>query len=285
MAIQMQMNIRTATRDDTQQLANLIHFEAYVHRHLDYRPPLDWIGMNPFPILIKRGEILAALACPPDPPQVAWVRLFATSNRIMVEQAWQYLWGEARAQLCQDHKPQWVAALPMYSWFERLLSQNGFEQTYQIVMLRCEIDRLPREVTPSSTSIRPMTLDDLALVEDIDTQAFAPLWQNSKAYLEVAFRQAAVATIAERDGKPVGYQISTITPVGGHLARLAVFPEIQGQGVGWALLQDLLTQFARRGARILTVNTQKDNLTSLKLYKAAGFQLTGEEYPVYQQAM
>jgi ribosomal-protein-alanine N-acetyltransferase len=285
MAIQTQMNIRTATRDDLQQLANLIHFEAYVHRHLDYRPALDWVGSHPFPVLEKRGEIYAALACPPDPPQIAWVRLFAANNRLAIERAWEYLWDTAKVQLYQEHKSIQAAALPMYSWFEKLLSHNGFQQTHQIVMLRCEIDRQTREKLASSTIIRPMTLDDLALVEDIDTRSFTLLWQNSKAYLEIAFRQAAVAAIAEYDGEPVGYQISTATPVGGHLARLAVYPKMQGKGIGRALLQDLLSQFARRGARALTVNTQKDNLASLKLYKAAGFQLTGEEYPVYEQPL
>jgi ribosomal protein S18 acetylase RimI-like enzyme len=106
--------------------------------------------------------------------------------------------------------------------------------------------------------------------------------QNSLTYLEIAFRQAAVATVAEYEGQLVGYQISTGTPIGGHLARLAVLPHLQGKGIGYALLYDLLNQFTRRGARTITVNTQKDNLASLSLYRKSGFQMTGEEYPIYQ---
>jgi ribosomal protein S18 acetylase RimI-like enzyme len=79
-----------------------------------------------------------------------------------------------------------------------------------------------------------------------------------------------------------GYQISTGTPIGGHLARLAVKPEFQGKGVGYALVYDLIRQLLRRGARVITVNTQKDNLASLTLYKRIGFVLTGEKYPIYQ---
>ena len=79
-----------------------------------------------------------------------------------------------------------------------------------------------------------------------------------------------------------GYQISTSTPMGGHLARLAVLPENQDHGIGKALLVDLLSQFARRGIVKVTVNTQADNLSSLNLYHKLGFHLTGEEYPVYQ---
>ena len=130
-----------------------------------------------------------------------------------------------------------------------------------------------------------MTLDDLEAVQDIDQAAFTPVWQNSLSYLEFAFRQAVSATVAESQGRLVGYQISTETPVGGHLSRLAVYPTHHGKGIGYTILLDLLNQFARRGVRAVTVNTQKDNLASLNLYRKAGFRLTGEEYPFYQLAL
>jgi ribosomal protein S18 acetylase RimI-like enzyme len=70
--------------------------------------------------------------------------------------------------------------------------------------------------------------------------------------------------------------------MGGHLARLAVRPEYQGNGIGEALVRDMLSQFYRRGAQTVSVNTQKDNRASISLYQKAGFRLTGEEYPLYQ---
>jgi ribosomal-protein-alanine N-acetyltransferase len=80
----------------------------------------------------------------------------------------------------------------------------------------------------------------------------------------------------------IGYQISTASPMGGHLARLAVRPQYQKNGIGYALVKDALDQFKRRGTLRVTVNTQKDNAVSLSLYLKAGFQSVGEEYPVYQ---
>jgi ribosomal protein S18 acetylase RimI-like enzyme len=112
--------------------------------------------------------------------------------------------------------------------------------------------------------------------------AFGGVWQNTAACLEIAFLQSAAATIAEQDGEPVGYQISTGSQMGGHLARLAVLPEYHNQGVGYTLVDDLLSLFEKRGAHHVTVNTQHDNLASLALYRKAGFRLTGEEYPVYE---
>jgi ribosomal-protein-alanine N-acetyltransferase len=177
---------------------------------------------------------------------------------------------------------QWVAAIPMHRWFENLLQHGAFQCTEHILMLSWESVDIPVAPLANAFHIRPMTLDDLGNIEKIDVAAFSPLWQNSQAYLELAFRQAAVATVAELDNHMVGYQISTATPIGGHLARLAVLPNLQGHGVGYALVRDMLSQFTRRGARKVTVNTQKDNLASLSLYHKLGFEQTGEEYPVYQ---
>ena len=285
MVVQTPLLIRAALPDDLPQLANLIHFETYVHRHLDYRLPLDWIGYEPFLVADGGQGITAALACPPDPPDVAWLRLFAVSNTLPIQSTWQALWEVANARLSETSQSKWAAAIPMYDWFGRLLAKQGFERAHQIVMLSWERKNEPEAPPHGFVIIRPMTLDDLPDVEMIDVAAFAPVWQNAQAYLELAFRQAALASVAVLDGRTVGYQISTATPMGGHLARLAVDPHLQGHGIGCTLVQDLLNQFARRGARTVTVNTQRDNKASLALYRRAGFQLTGEEFPFYQLAL
>lgn len=282
MAISSQAIARSADPKDLSRLANLIHFEVYVHRHLDYRPPLDWIGHTPFLVLEQVSRIEAALACPPDPPAIAWIRVFAAATQIPVVTAWDVLWSEAYAQLLGDQTIQYAAAIPLYGWFEALLKRSHFQKTHSIVMLSWDSPSLPETPPNPAVSIRPMTLDDLIEVETIDAASFSLVWQNSRTYLEIAFRQAAVATVVEYEGQLVGYQISTGTPIGGHLARLAVLPHLQGKGIGYTLLYDLLSQFMRRGARTITVNTQKDNLASLSLYHKSGFQLTGEEYPIYQ---
>ena len=272
--------IRNASLEDHQKLAYLVHFESYIHRHLDYRAPLEWLGSQPFIILEEKKDLTAALACPADPPQVAWVRLFAVAYQASIESAWAALWPQARAQL--SPAVRWVAAIPLHDWFETLLVQNQFQKTHSIVMLNWEAQPVQPAPLPPLLNIRPMSLDDLATVEVIDNAAFVPVWQNSLMCLEYAYRQAAIATVVELDSKLIGYQISTPTHQGGHLARLAILPEFQGKGYATALLGDLLSRFSRRGARQVTVNTQKENFASLALYKKAGFHFTGEEFPIYQ---
>ncbi len=276
-----QTTIRPAAAEDRQKLANLIHFEIHVHRHLDWRTPLDWIGYTPYLVYEQRKGLQAALACPPDPPQVAWVRLFAVSQNLSIERAWDVLWPEALEQLHHMHDIRWVAALTLWPWFAELLLEHGFVQDTRVVMLNWERGSLPPAHRPDELLIRPMNFDDIGKVYEVDRAAFLPIWQNSRPSLELAFRQAIVATVAEYQSRMVGYQISTATPIGGHLARLAVAPDCQGLGIGYALVHDLLQQFARRGAQKVTVNTQQDNPASLSLYQKAGFYLTGEEYPIY----
>jgi ribosomal-protein-alanine N-acetyltransferase len=274
--------IRSAKPSDLSKLANLIHFEAYVHRHLDYRPPLDWIGQEPFLVLEEGAHIKATLACPPDPPEVVWVRLFAASMQISAHHAWEILWTEAKDKLSRVPLLKYIAAIPLYTWFETFLRRSNFQKTNSIVMLSLDIKSLPDEPPNSQILIRPLKYDDLEQVETIDRMSFSPMWVNSRQYLEIAFRQSLVATVAQIDGEIVGYQISTSSPIGGHLARLAVSPEMQGHGVGYAILFDLMRQFMHRATRTITVNTQKDNHASLSLYQRMGFGLTGEEYPCYQ---
>lgn len=285
MFTRFKLSVRTATPEDRQKLANLIHFEIYVHRHLDWRPPLDWIGHQPYLLAEQNDKILAALACPPDPPKVAWLRLFAASSEISVRRAWEALWPEAHSQLLETPGLKRIAAIPLQNWFHNLLAESDFQETHRVVMLNWEpgrqASRAPASLPPELT-IRPMNFDDLVWVEKIDESSFGSVWQNSQESLELAFRQAAVATVVEEAGRLIAYQISTPTPMGGHLARLAVHPDLQGLGIGYALVCDMQSQFERRGAQTVSVNTQQDNYVSLSLYEKAGFRRTGEEYPVFQ---
>jgi [ribosomal protein S18]-alanine N-acetyltransferase len=272
---------RPAVLNDQRQIANLMHFSPYVHRHLDWRYPLDWLGSPPFYVLENQGQISAALACPPDPIFVAWVRLFVNSGRLPNPETWRILWDSIRQDL--GHKSgTLIAAIVLQDWLPELLLASGMTTHQSIVMLERN-DRLPLPVTlPEGFTIRLMITQDLLEVADVDASAFEPLWQNSLEALHHAFPQAIFPTVIVAEGKVIGYQLTTRNPLGAHLARLAVRPSLQGQGLGRALVADLIARLGREGISRLTVNTQSDNAASLALYNAIGFRETGERYPVYQ---
>lgn len=283
MTLDVAVRVRSAVQTDQRLLGSLIQQSQHAHRHLDWRSPIDWIGAPPYCILEDtQGQMISALACPPDPPQVAWIRLFVNSGKIPLEQAWQTLWSTARAELAR--RGSFLAAgIVLHGWMQDLLRLSNFESHQSIVMLEREELR-PIETEPlTGITIRPMLTYDLPAVAETDASAFDLLWQNSLPALQRAYQQAALATVAESDGRVIGYQISTRNPFGVHLARLAVRPETQGRGVGHALVADLTRQAERHGMYRITVNTQSDNATSLSLYKRTGFIETGERFPVYQQ--
>jgi ribosomal-protein-alanine N-acetyltransferase len=212
---------------------------------------------------------------------VAWIRLFANAGKIPAREAWDRLWEAARLELLGLGRRS-AAAIVLQEWFRDLLTDSGFTTRQSIVMLEREEGEPPQPGPLPGTGIRPMMPYDLSAVAEVDAAAFEPLWQNSYDALRRAYPQAVLASVAERDEQVVGYQISTRNPLGAHLARLAVRPEVQGKGIGRALLADLFRNAAKRGISRLTVNTQSDNAASLTLYRKAGFREMNERYPVYQ---
>ena len=273
--------VRPITYDDRQMVANLIHFEQYVHCHLDWRPPLDWIDRSPYLVGTKNGKIEAVLACPANPPEIAWIRLFAVSSYVNLQDSWEELWSSALADLW-IRQYYLIAAIPLHNWFKKILQENKFKIINQVVTLVWESDRLPDHREVSHMTIREMTHRDLPGVASVDVAAFSPLWCYAQDTLALAFDHTIIASVAEVDDLIVGYQISTVNHSGGHLARLAVLPGYQGQGIGYQLLRDELDQFQKRGIHRITVNTQQDNLGSLALYEHTGFKSNGENYPVFQ---
>ena len=185
MMVGVDVQVRSALLTDQRQIANLMHFSPTIHRHLDWRYPLDWIGSAPFFVLENQGQIISALACPPDPPSIAWVRLFVNSGKLSLEESWQMLWDAARLDLA--HKQGFtVAAIVLQDWYHSLLINSGFTSRQSIVMLERDV-QAPVEISlPAGFSIRAMLQYDLPAVAEVDAAAFEPLWQNSLPSLERA---------------------------------------------------------------------------------------------------
>ena len=273
--------ILTAMPSDRSRLANLIHFGAYIHQHLDWKPPLDWIGSKPYLLVEKGGDLFATLACPPDLPEITWIRLFAANSLVNVGRAWRLLWEAANEELSQIRKIR-VVAISLQSWFNELLEESEFEHSDNVIVLMWERATSFPKPAHASFTIRPMMPEDLEIIEVIDHDAFGLVWKNSLDSLELAFQQSSLASVAEIGDEIVGYQYSTSSAMGGHLARLAVKTSMQGQGIGYLLVHHVLNQFSKQGVRHVTVNTQEKNIASLALYSKASFSITGESYRVYQ---
>jgi ribosomal-protein-alanine N-acetyltransferase len=278
--IAVSFQVRPAVPQDQHQIANLMFFESHVHRHLDWRAPLEWLGFPCYWVVEEAGRVMAVLACPQDPPGVAWVRLFAHARQLSLNDAWDALWRAAQVEIGKQGGAT-VALIAMHQWLSNFLSKDDFTHTQNIVMLEWKGTDIPEASVPAGVVVRSMQPDDLLEVAELDAVAFEPLWQNTLDALERALPQATSAIVAEDAQGLVGYQISTANPFGAHLARLAVRPDAQGKGLGSLIVTDLIRRLKDKGVARLTVNTQSDNLASLALYDKMGFVVTGEKFPVY----
>src|SRR5512138_3617111 len=93
--------VRPADLKDHHQLSNLIFFETRLHRHLDWRSPLEWLGAPFYWALDEGGQITAAMACPTEGVGIAWVRLFVFTGRWSAENAWSLLWLTAKTEIAK----------------------------------------------------------------------------------------------------------------------------------------------------------------------------------------
>ena len=278
--INLHLRIRRAVVGDHRQISTHAFQESNTHRHLDWRPALEWLGDRNFWVLEDRGTVAAALACPEDPKDVAWIRLFTFSPHLSGSEAWSALWEFARADICDSNPFAETSAIVTKNWFQSLLLGSGFEHRLSIVILELNIGNYSPRKTTERISIRPMSESDLDEVVQLDREAFGSFWHNSADALRRARNQSVWSTVAEDAHGLIGYQISTGNPFGAHLARLAVRTEAQSRGVGSALIHDLIQNSETLVSGRLSVNTQSDNVASLMLYQKLGFIRTGESYPV-----
>ncbi|MFC0390096.1 GNAT family N-acetyltransferase [Paenibacillus mendelii] len=73
------------------------------------------------------------------------------------------------------------------------------------------------------------------------------------------------------DGMPAAFVSSKLVGEMGKIPTLAVRPEHQGQGLGQALLAEVLTRLRKAGAIEVTLTVGIDNRKALHLYKKLGF--------------
>lgn len=279
-SIKAGQTVRQAVAADQERISDLILFESHVHRHLDWRTPLDWIGYPPYWVLEEGGRLVGALACPPDPDSIAWIRLFVFASLPSGLSVWSPLWDAAQGQLAETGGAT-AAVIATQRWFDSILIESGFDLEGHITLLEWNYQSPVSAPFPANLNLRAMTFDDLPRVVELDNAAFEPLWRNSLPALSKAYSQSLYAFVVEDASSMLGYQLSTGSPTGAHLARLAIWPEVQGRGIGAALVGDLIVRVLNSGGSRLTVNTQANNAASLALYHKLGFRRTGEQFPVY----
>lgn len=265
-------------RDD---VLTLLFYARRVHTHLDWYKASHWLdyGERTVCLAYENGALLGVIGISKPLNDTAWIRIAAVARgqepAQVLERIWQPLQTDLRAAGIKS-----VSVLVINSWLTQYLPELNFTYLEDVVTLyRSGLD-LP---APPQThvTLRNGYIEDLDAITAVDHAAFDPPWQMSFMDLRHAQRQAASCTLAMLGDQIIGYQISTRHHTAGHLARLAVVPQMQGQRVGAALLDKLITDFNRRNVRSITVNTQLSNVRSQRLYERYFFARNGFDLPVW----
>ncbi len=159
-----------------------------------------------------------------------------------------------------------------------------FEHLEDVITL--ELDILPDDAaaTTGLTFVRvgPDSPEYLE-IRRIDDLAFPWLWRNGPIEFSAYIRMPDVRIyLGLRDGLPVSYHGVTLYRGWGHLDRIAVRPELQGQGVGFQTLRHATAVMAQAGAETVGLSTQGHNEQSRQLYDRFGFvRQSNNDYRIY----
>jgi ribosomal-protein-alanine N-acetyltransferase len=274
------VSVRPAVEADRDSIIELISNARWKHQHLDWADTLGLIVQQPLLTAIETSHLIGVIAFPPDPPGVAWLRLFAVAQGYPPRAVWQSMWSHAYHAATTAGIEE-LAALDIGGWLRPIVERSGFDRANEVIFMEWD-ESQPPEPIRTLDGLRKLEERDLPELAMLDRRAFGRIWQHSEKVLSLAMQQASSASVVERGGHPIAYQISTASAYGAHLARLAVDPAWQSQGIGTDLVIEVLRQFARQGFTRVTLNTQGDNQRSLRLYRRLGFSETGQRFPVYQ---
>lgn len=264
---------------------SLLFYARHVHSHLDWYQAGQWLDVEErFVRLAYDKDVVVGVIGVSHPIQhTAWIRLAAVRQRYDLGLVLGQIWQSLADELAQAHIHT-ISALVINNWIAAHLPQMGFDYAEDVVTLYRSGTNLPPP-RQHTLRIRNAYLADLRAIAAVDNVAFAAAWQMSTTDLRYAQRQAASCTVAEDDSGIIGYQITTRHHTSAHLARLAVLPKMQGQGVGAAILDQLINSLNARGVRSITVNTQASNIRSQRLYQRYGFRHNGFDLPIWSREL
>jgi [ribosomal protein S18]-alanine N-acetyltransferase len=132
-------------------------------------------------------------------------------------------------------------------------------------------------------TIRRLTYADLPQVIAIERRAFPAAWSLAMFVLELS--KPGGVCLAAVDGRTVlGYLVCSRYDVVWHLMNVAVDPDLQGRGIGSALIARLFDEVDGDSGTTsrYTLEVRRSNAAAIRLYERFGFRAAGLRRRYYQ---
>ena len=127
------------------------------------------------------------------------------------------------------------------------------------------------------TEIRKMEEEDLPMVMEIENLCFIKPWSEKNFLYEMYENPFANLWVIEMSNASlglksvVGFADYWQTFDSGTLCQIAIHPELQGNGIGSQLLDEIIKDAYAKKIRTMTLEVRKSNEKAIKLYKKFGF--------------
>ncbi|MDK2914232.1 MAG: [ribosomal protein S18]-alanine N-acetyltransferase [Thermococcaceae archaeon] len=128
-----------------------------------------------------------------------------------------------------------------------------------------------RRIPLAMVIIRPAKLFDIPEVMRIEAEAFREAYPRG-LFLTFLENNPDTFLVAEYNGRVVGYVMGYLRPdLEGHIMSIAVDKDYRGNGIGSALLKEVIERLIRKGARYIGLEVRVSNLGAIALYERLGF--------------
>lgn len=233
-----------------------------------------------FVVADKENRLVGAFLASSDETPVAWVRLAAAADALDIRR-WLALSLPPILERLRIRGVHELAWMDHAEWAAPYLETHGFRRLAEVVTLAKTIHEAPRTRRQRIVTLRAGSVVDAAAIAAIDRAAFTRYWWRSEATVRRRAATPCRFTVAECKKRVVGYAELELQPPAAHLNRIAVAPDYQEQGIGASLMSSVLHSLWRSGAQTVSLNTQRHNARSRRLYERFGFSETGDAATVW----
>ncbi|HIX89405.1 MAG TPA: ribosomal protein S18-alanine N-acetyltransferase [Candidatus Agathobaculum pullicola] len=121
-------------------------------------------------------------------------------------------------------------------------------------------------------TVVPMAERHLAALAEIEKACFHAPWSEAMLREEL---DKGIFLVAEQDGQAVGYVGCQTVLDEGYITNVAVSPDCRRQGIGRALIAELVSCARAKELSFVTLEVRASNASALALYEGAGFGRVG----------
>ena len=129
--------------------------------------------------------------------------------------------------------------------------------------------------------IREIEMDDLEQIAQLEAQLFHTPWSLTGLF-SFFLREDVKFLVALEGEKIVGYCGIVTVLDEGDVVKVAVDQEYQGQGIGTALMENLIQRMQESGVRTIHLEVRQSNESAIALYRKMGFAEDGIRKDYYE---